>query len=495
MAMASSSCWRMAGMEAPLLSLDSIEWLQVSVPSTSTYTANNDNSIVKDFASSITFGNPPSYFIWKTSRSRGNVLEFAVIRIHQLMAYALPSMLLEIVWCFIVYTLTISGVAYLIRLRSNLYYGTSSLVPASELLEYNTQLQPHSGATTAVAASEGCLLIGSSDGSISCFQLDILDPSTPVFVSELRDDPGFGRLWGILSRTVFISFVLILVLAPAGDSLPQKLSSYLDIEKLEKEFVLASAEYLLSLANIKWSFTGTDKPSTDLIDLLVESSSYDMVFTVILKFWKGSGLKRKDCKPYGLLLTSSEDDFVYDSLDTAAASQKSAGNSHWGILEHYPVRGKNEDKYKATNPRLPLIVAGTLLSADSQIDLPLCFGMAGNESNPASLFRLYVDHGRHTEAPNLLIEYMENLASIRPADIIRRKKPFAIWFPYTYVELLWGMLEDSIQMGHRSEQCEKLKKLLHGALSNHLNLWSRMMLNLVQASAAGLVAFVKLGHF
>lgn len=136
------------------------------------------------------------------------------------------------------------------------------------------------------------------------------------------------------------------------------------------------------------------------------------------------------------------------------------------------------------------------------------FGMVGNESNPASLFRLYVDHGRHTEATNLLIEYMENLASIvrvafyfsesghvfsfevltlilsiiydhlilltyymqRPADIIRRKKPFAVWFPYTYVERLWGMLEESIRMGHRSDQCEKLKKLLHGALSNHLNL-------------------------
>ncbi|KAL1554859.1 nuclear pore complex protein NUP160-like isoform X1 [Salvia divinorum] len=289
--------------------------------------------------------------------------------------------------------------------------------------------------------------------------------------------------------------------SPAGDSLPQKLSSYLDIEKLEKEFVLASAEYLLSLANIKWSFTGTDKPSTDLIDLLVESSSYGMVFTVILKFWKGSGLKRelervfiamalkccpnrlgasfhgKDCKPHGLLLTSSEDEFVHDSLDAAAASQQYVGNSHWGTLEHYL------DKYKASNPRLPLIVAGTLLSADSQIDLPLWlvrhfkgdrsesgFGMTGNESNPASLFRLYVDHGRHTEATNLLIEYMENLASIRPADIIRRKKPFAVWFPYTYVERLWGMLEDSIQMGHRSDQCEKLKKLLHGGLSNHLNL-------------------------
>ncbi|KAG6421147.1 hypothetical protein SASPL_117696 [Salvia splendens] len=324
-----------------------------------------------------------------------------------------------------------------------------------------------------------------------------------------------------------------------GDSLPQKLPSYLDIEKLEKEFVLASAEYLLSLANIKWSFTakwshilsmdyvksrsaqtsshfrvlyldnfhsGTDKPSADLIDLLVESSSYDMAFTVILKFWKGSGLKRelervfitmalkccpsrlgaslpgKDRKQYGLLLTSSEDELVHDSLDAAAASQQFVGSSHWGTLEHYLVR-KNEDKYRASHPRLPLIVAGTLLSADSQIDLPLWlvrhfkgdrsesgFGMTGNESNPASLFRLYVDHGRHTDATNLLIEYMENLASIRPADIIHRKKPFAVWFPYTYVERLWGMLEESIQMGHRSNQCEKLKKLLHGALSSHLNL-------------------------
>ncbi|XP_042063653.1 nuclear pore complex protein NUP160-like isoform X2 [Salvia splendens] len=286
-----------------------------------------------------------------------------------------------------------------------------------------------------------------------------------------------------------------------GDSLPQKLPSYLDIEKLEKEFVLASAEYLLSLANIKWSFTGTDKPSADLIDLLVESSSYDMAFTVILKFWKGSGLKRelervfitmalkccpsrlgaslpgKDRKQYGLLLTSSEDELVHDSLDAAAASQQFVGSSHWGTLEHYL------DKYRASHPRLPLIVAGTLLSADSQIDLPLWlvrhfkgdrsesgFGMTGNESNPASLFRLYVDHGRHTDATNLLIEYMENLASIRPADIIHRKKPFAVWFPYTYVERLWGMLEESIQMGHRSNQCEKLKKLLHGALSSHLNL-------------------------
>lgn len=81
--------------------------------------------------------------------------------------------------CLVLYTLTISGVAYLIRLRNNFDYGTSSSVPASEVLECNTHVQPHFGAITAVTATEGCLLIGRSDGSISFFQLGTLDPSAP----------------------------------------------------------------------------------------------------------------------------------------------------------------------------------------------------------------------------------------------------------------------------------------------------------------------------
>ncbi|KAG8364004.1 hypothetical protein BUALT_Bualt19G0081200 [Buddleja alternifolia] len=366
--------------------------------------------------------------------------------------------------------------------------------------------------------------------------------------------------------------------SPSDDVLPQKLQSYLDVEKLENEFVLTSAEYSLSLVNIKWTFTGIEKPSPGLIDLLVESNSYDMAFTVILKFWKGSGLKRelgrvfitmamkccpsrpvpllhgKDRLTHGLLLTSSQDELVHDSLNAATTAQQFMGSSHWETLEVYL------DKYKAFHPRLPLIVAGTLLSADSQIELPLwlvrhfkytnpsqktqsesvkspsilsrkvsqineiaqsrwnyfgcaligislwwglvpeplleievsnsrsdlafetslrlslgdrsesCFGMTGSESNPASLFRLYVDYGRYAEAVNLLIEYTETLASVRPADVIRRKRSFAVWFPYTSIERLWCLLEESIRLGHRINQCEKLKKILHGVLLNHLNL-------------------------
>lgn len=38
--------------------------------------------------------------------------------------------------------------------------------------------------------------------------------------------------------------------------------------------------------------------------------------------------------------------------------------------------------------------------------------MAGHESNPASLFQLFVDYGRYTEATHLLLEYIESFASV-----------------------------------------------------------------------------------
>ncbi|RVX03474.1 hypothetical protein CK203_027950 [Vitis vinifera] len=40
------------------------------------------------------------------------------------------------------------------------------------------------------------------------------------------------------------------------------------------------------------------------------------------------------------------------------------------------------------------------------------WGMTGQESNTATLFQLYVDHGRYTEATTLLLEYIESFASM-----------------------------------------------------------------------------------
>ncbi|KAJ8529690.1 hypothetical protein K7X08_036525 [Anisodus acutangulus] len=247
------------------------------------------------------------------------------------------------------------------------------------------------------------------------------------------------------------------------------------------------------------TFARIDAPPADVIDLLVESNLYDMAFTVILKFWKGSALKRElervfaamslKCCPkkapsvgnsqrmHSLLLTSSQDEIVVHELPKVGPpGQESKGSSHWETLELYL------EKYRKLHAKLPVVVADTLLAADSQIELPLWLiqmfkgvpakiggGVAGSESNPASLLRLYIDYGRYTEATLLLLEYIESFSSLRPADTIRRKRPFAVWFPYSLIERLWCQLQQSIKLGHMVDQSEKLKKLLQGAVMNHLH--------------------------
>ncbi|XP_031284855.1 nuclear pore complex protein NUP160 isoform X3 [Pistacia vera] len=283
-----------------------------------------------------------------------------------------------------------------------------------------------------------------------------------------------------------------------NDIQPQRLHSYIDIQKLEKEFVLTSAEYLLSVENVKWTFNGIDKAPLDLVDLLVQKNLYDMAFTVLLNFCKGSRLKSElervfsamslNCCPSkagssysgtpGLLLTSSKDEVVvHGSPDNIPTTKQHKANGQWETLELYL------EKYKDFHAGLPVVVAETLLRMDSEIELPLWLvhmfkdgqrdrtkGMTGQESSPASLFRLYVDYGRYTEATNLLLEYIESFASMRPADIINRKRPFAVWFPYTTIERLWCQLEDMTRLGHMVDQCEKLRRILHGALLKHLKL-------------------------
>lgn len=288
----------------------------------------------------------------------------------------------------------------------------------------------------------------------------------------------------------------------SNDVQPQRSPSYVDIEKLENEFVLTSAEYLLSLASVKWTFTEVHKAPSDLVDLLVQKNLYDMAFTVLLRFFKGSGLKRElervfcamslkccqnkvdsscireDVRTHGLLLMSSKTEMVvHGSPDVVPAAQQSKGNSQWETLELYL------EKYRGFHAKLPVIVAETFLCADPQIELPLwlvqtfkdgrrerMWGMTGKESNPASLFQLYVDYGRYTEATNLLLDYIESFASARPADIINRKRPFAVWFPYTAIERLCCQLEEFISCGRMVDHCDKLKRLLHGALQKHLQL-------------------------
>ncbi|XP_008801415.2 nuclear pore complex protein NUP160 [Phoenix dactylifera] len=285
------------------------------------------------------------------------------------------------------------------------------------------------------------------------------------------------------------------------DGAPQSwgLQYCVDIEMLEKEHVLTSAQYLLALVNDKFKFSGTQALG-NLVDVLIQENIYDMAFTIIVKFWKGSGLKRElerafvaisqkccpnragssvigsNVKASNLLLPSSEDDTYADGkLNSSPVIHQFKGNGQWETLEVYL------EKYRKLHSRLPVTVAETLLYTDPQIELPLwlvhmfkggrramSWGMTGQEADAATLFRLYVDYGRHAEATNLLLEYLESFASLRPADVVNRKKMSAIWFPYTTIERLWSQLEELQSAGHMVEQCDKLKRLLRGALKSHL---------------------------
>ncbi|KAK6925523.1 Nuclear pore complex protein NUP160, partial [Dillenia turbinata] len=282
--------------------------------------------------------------------------------------------------------------------------------------------------------------------------------------------------------------------------LSQRQECYIGVEKLEKEYVLATAEYLLSLEKVTLASFGNQKPSIDFIDLLVQRRLYDIAFTVVLKFWSGSELKREleriiytmslqccpsgvksssvgnDSSSHGLLLALPKDAIVLHGSMDRSPSEQCTGSNQWESLELYL------DKYKSYNQRLPALVAESLLRANPQIELPLWLvrmfkvgqrdgnlGMSTGESDPATLFRLYVDYGRYAEATNLLIEYIRSYASVRPVDIIRRKRPSAVWFPYTTIERLWAQLEDLSNSGQMNIQCEKIKGLLRDALVDHLN--------------------------
>lgn len=86
---------------------------------------------------------------------------------------------------YLLYVLTVSGAAYLLRIRNVSAYASCSILPVDEFLEVNVHDYVSSDVTiTAVTATAGCLVIGTSDGSVCCFQLGVLDPSAPGMVNS-----------------------------------------------------------------------------------------------------------------------------------------------------------------------------------------------------------------------------------------------------------------------------------------------------------------------
>lgn len=158
---------------------------------------------------------------------------------------------------YLLYALTESGVTYLLKIRNISSYSSSSTFPPDDLL-ISFDMRAYGPITSAAVSASGCFVVGRNDGSVGCFQLGTLDPTSPgimkfillavnlegsviiglyicacfqlkesmisayiviigfssasylflmflsypflAFVNELRDDSGIGRLWGLMSR-------------------------------------------------------------------------------------------------------------------------------------------------------------------------------------------------------------------------------------------------------------------------------------------------------
>ena len=82
---------------------------------------------------------------------------------------------------YMLYTLSVDGVAYLIKLNNLNDYGSCSVFPTSDVVELNT-CSYGDGTITAIAATTGFFVIGKEDGSLSCFRLGSLDSTSPGMV-------------------------------------------------------------------------------------------------------------------------------------------------------------------------------------------------------------------------------------------------------------------------------------------------------------------------
>ena len=87
---------------------------------------------------------------------------------------------------YLLYPLTVSGVAYLLRLRPISIYASCSAFWTDELVEFN--MSAYGPITCAAATPSGCLVVGLHAGFLDCFQLGTLDPTAPGLMFKRQND-------------------------------------------------------------------------------------------------------------------------------------------------------------------------------------------------------------------------------------------------------------------------------------------------------------------
>ncbi|KAG0448523.1 hypothetical protein HPP92_027788 [Vanilla planifolia] len=230
--MSTAAAVPIVAMEVPIATGDRMQWIELTIPSSCTLppsdsVAVNTPAIRRNTASChVISGDPPAYLLWRIHGNLPNVLEVVVL----FACYEYPDTGLRFYFpeelypfaflcknelnkdaggdAYLLYALTVSGTAYLLNLKRPFKYVPGSIFSSNELIEFSVQSSAPDAKITTVAATLGCLVIGRQDGSISCYQLGVLHPNKPGFMSELRDDAGLGRLWNLMSRGKAIGAVL-----------------------------------------------------------------------------------------------------------------------------------------------------------------------------------------------------------------------------------------------------------------------------------------------
>eukprot|EP01018_Ginkgo_biloba_P012784 Gb_36286 [translate_table: standard] len=206
-------------MEVPIIGSDAVQWIQISVSTALSPRHSPCAPPPQDAAGCIAVGGPSDYVIWRIHKDSSTVLEimewsfkreppkfglhivfqdslspFACIFKHQMKNAAGHVYLL--------YVITTSGFAYLIKLKSPTAYQTGLVLHNNELIQLDISKNLlRLEQITTVAAAAGILCVGGQNGSILCFQLGQVDDSAQDFFFELKDgDAGLGRLWGLVAR-------------------------------------------------------------------------------------------------------------------------------------------------------------------------------------------------------------------------------------------------------------------------------------------------------
>ncbi|KAG0622512.1 hypothetical protein M758_3G102700 [Ceratodon purpureus] len=286
----------------------------------------------------------------------------------------------------------------------------------------------------------------------------------------------------------------------------KKVSRAVDLEDLEKDYALTKARMQLAHSEVKHLNIGVNATPEEVVWSLIQCRLYETAFSLLFLFWKDSLLKRElekimdvmarnccllqiqEATPSSLLtrgeptsrllltsgslLEDTEETNDKSGEDETGPKLPPAGTarSAWLALQQYL------EKYRSLHPRLPVIVAESILNVDRHMELPLWLvnifkggkdagaaGMAGLGADPAALLRIYLDFDRLAEATALVLEYIRAWSTLKPADVIKRKHMCAVWFPYTLLDRLQSCLSKSSDMALR----DKLQDSLKCALQNH----------------------------